>query len=111
MFHVKHRKGQGDIMKHEYITIDGVEFEKGNDIENIPNIAHKTIYDCYGKPSVVKASIYNEWEKWFIKNNGSCGVASYNCMMFTLNGTIYVDGICYYCYITKNHNRIYKVVE
>lgn len=96
------------------ITINHETFElfKPMTMLDMPVISRRDIDDCYERASQTKRSIYNEWSNWFTNNDGYCGVMSYNCNFFTINGLV-VDketGKRYYCYITHAHNRAYEIV-
>ena len=98
--------------RYETIKLNGEYFEldtKERTTET--SISRRDIDDCYERPSRYKLSIYNEWSNWFLNNDGYCGVGSYNCMMFTIQGyvTDKETGKRYYCYITKAHNKCIEV--
>ena len=98
--------------RYETITLNGQHFEldtKERTIET--SISRRNIFDCYERPSSYKVSIYQDWLTWFIDNDGYCGVCSYNCNFFTIQGyvTDKETGKRYYCYITKVHNKCIEV--
>ena len=97
---------------YETITLNGEYFTldtKETKTETLLNICD--IYDCYERPSQYKVGIFEDWKRWFIQNDGNCTVSSYNCMMFTIAGyvTDKNTGDRYYCYITKAHNKCWKI--
>ena len=74
-------------------------------IENRDRRFEKSFYDLYQNPSVIKKSIYNDWENFFnslgiydIKCQGSC-------MTFSITAYDHTNGYIYY--ITKSYNRLY----
>ena len=72
----------------------------------------RTLWDCYGRPSSTKESIYRDWDNWSWENNLCMfGVRSYNCNVFTLE-CLYItanDGNLYYLEITPCYNRAYII--
>ena len=94
--------------------INNVPFELGKPktLLDTPNINRLSVIDVYGRPSQTKIAIYEDWERWFLDNDGYCGVVSHNCNFFTINGRV-IDQITskeYYCYITASHNRAYEII-
>lgn len=96
------------------ITINNEVFELGKPMTalDVPAISDRDVSDCYTRPSMCKLSIFNEWSNWFINNEGYCGVSSYNCNFFTINGIVTDKETKkrYYCYITYAHNRAYEII-
>ena len=96
------------------IMINNVSFEIGKPITllDIPTIKRISVTDVYGRPSLTKIAIYEDWERWFLDNDGYCGVASHSCNFFTIKGRV-IDQTTnkeYYCYITASHNRAYEII-
>ena len=98
--------------RYETITLNGVRFTLDTkDVTSETSISRRDVSDCYGRPSLTKLAIFNEWSNWFLNNDGYCGVSSYNCNFFTIHGyvTDKETGKRYYCYITKAHNTCIEV--
>lgn len=96
------------------ITINNETFELGKPMTfmDMPHISMRDLDDCYTRPSMTKVRIFNQWQNWFINNDGYCGVMSYNSNFFTINGLVEDKNTNkkYYCYITHAHNRAYEIV-
>ena len=75
-------------------------------------VTRRDIWDCYERPSARKENIFKGWADWFLTANSyDFRVASYNCMIFTIEGYI-IDtetNIEYYVYITPSHNSAWIV--
>lgn len=99
--------------RYETITLNGERFELDTKetVSTSISIKRRTVDDCYERPSSYKREIFEDWWRWFIENGGYCGVASYNCMQFTIEGVVFDKETQeeYYCYITKAHNKCWKV--
>ena len=98
--------------RYETINLNGEYFELDTKEKTTEtSISRRSVEDCYGRASQTKICIYSLWRDWFITNDGYCGVASYNCMMFAIQGyvTDKETGKRYYCYITKAHNKCIEV--
>ena len=93
------------------IQLNNVDFELGKSIKGVPAIDHRSIWDCYGRPSNTKVSIYEDWRNWFVRDcdTYNFGICSRNCNFFSIEGVIDVDGVLYYLYITRSHNRAYPI--
>lgn len=78
---------------------------------------YDTLWDAYDRPSTAKIEIYDTWKKWFIELGQSAGVAGYdwwisskNTFGFSITGyVVYEDGTAQAFYITRDHNRMYKM--
>ena len=72
---------------------------------------HRSIWDCYNRPSRTKEEIYEDWLKWAVDTDvESFGVCSYNCNFFTLTGLFYNnDDECYFLKITPCHNYATRI--
>lgn len=96
------------------ITINGKTFELGKEMTalDVPSISRRDVDDVYSRPSNRKRVIFMNWFNWFMANDGYCGVMSYNCNFFTINGIVTDNesGKRYYCYITYAHDRAYEIV-
>lgn len=92
----------------ENLTIDGVDFKVDTKATaSYPAEAGiRTVHDCYERPSQYKENIFYDWQRWFINHDGWCSVASYNCMMFTLEGVLKVGDRLYRAYITKTRQEL-----
>ena len=99
------------------MEINGVTFEltaprKPKHLEDVirrlDRYAHRTIWECYERPSETKESIYKKWLDWYTDQGEEIdyfGVSSYNSMCFTLQA-LYFDGVFYYeLRITRDYNR------
>lgn len=76
-----------------------------------PNVSQKSIEDVYNRPSLTKLHIFNSWSNWFVNNDGHCGVSSYNCNFFSIEGIVKdkATNKCYYCWITRTYNRCIEI--
>ena len=99
------------------IKLNGVTFEvikPRNEVHKyIGTLGSKSdIRQYYGRPSIYKVAIWESWLDWANTTNGvvSFEICSSNGFQFTIAG-LYVDenGDEYNIYITKAHNRLYKV--
>lgn len=106
------------------VELHGVTFEvNDNDAMNASfdslkirtQWTYNTIWDAYNKPSVYKEEAWQEWCKW-INDNYAYGdyeivISGRNCMMFTISAKVREkDGTAWYLWITRDHNRAYKLV-
>ena len=106
-------------MKRQTLTINGQTFElfksKSNETESFTNgAAYDEIYEAYGRPSYTKVQVWNEWCGWCyscIEKGIPCtlGIASHNCMQFSIVGKIQYGGHVYRLWITREHNRAYLI--
>ena len=94
------------------LTVDGVNFKVDTKATAIApaGAGIRTVDDCYGRPSQYKRAIFEDWQRWFIKHDGWCSVASYNRMMFTLEGVLKVGKQLYRAYITKTRQELTPIV-
>ena len=95
------------------IEINGVTFELQNKEITLPIVElhpHRTIWDCYRRPSSRKVSIY---EKWLHYSSELCAygfkVSSCNSHVFTLEFQFKYNGVKYHAHITQAHNYLYKI--
>lgn len=120
MFHVKHgsinqatkNKGEKTMKRWQFIIINGRSFELDTKNAGVnPNMIIRGIHDVYGRPSDTKISIFESWARWFIGNDGTVTVRSYNCMFFTLHGVVRdaETGNWYECDITPSHNYCWLI--
>lgn len=94
------------------MEIAGMTFEIGKDIDYIPSIPNREVFDVYDRPSEAKRHIWSAWRNWFW-NQLNCfevGVESYNCHFFTIGAVATYEGENYYFHITSAHNTIHKIV-
>ena len=94
------------------ITINGEIFELDTkETVNNPIVLYKSVYDCYGRCSYTKQSIWEEWARWFRERDSHMfGVTSHNCNFFTISGCVTGDdGNEYFVVITARHNRAWRV--
>lgn len=99
-------------MKYERISLNGRSFEL--DIKNAgvnPSMIIRGIHDVYGRPSDTKVAIFESWARWFIDNEGTVTVRSYNSNFFTLHGVVRdaETGNWYECDITPSHNYCWLI--
>lgn len=70
------------------------------------------IFCHYDRPSIYKVNIWKSWLDWAKRTDGVIAfeITSVNIFQFTIGG-LYTDenGDEYNIYITKAHNRLYKV--
>ena len=97
------------------IKINGVDFELKKEVITLPIVEyhpHRTIWDCYNRPSSTKVAIYEEWLRYAnsIDAQGFT-VSSYNCNFFSLKFVFRYEGIKYQAHITYANNYLYRVVE
>ena len=103
------------MRKWETMTINRERFEVNTidiEVENCLRGYHD-IYEAYDNPSEIKKAIWYDWKAWFTSNGGYCQIVSHNCMQFSIAGYVTDEDTKerYYCYITKAHNKAWKVVE
>lgn len=95
------------------IKINGVKFELQSKEIVLPTVnyhPHRTIWDCYNRPSSTKVSIYESWLRYATEINAyGFTVSSYNCSFFSLEFQFTHEGIMYHAYITHAHNYLYKI--
>lgn len=94
-------------MKYERISLNGKSFELNTKATGVnPFMIIRGIHDVYGRPSDTKVAIFESWARWFIANEGTVTVRSYNCNFFTLHGIVRdaETGNWYECDITPSHN-------
>lgn len=70
------------------------------------------IFNWYDRPSIYKVEIWRDWLNWARETEGikAFEISSANGFQFTIGG-LYIDenGNEYNIYITRDHNRIFKV--
>lgn len=101
-------------MKYESIILNGRHFELNTREAGVnPNTVLRGIHDVYGRPSARKVAIFEDWARWFIDNDGTVTVRSYNSSFFTLHGVVhdYVSDNWYECDITPAHNYCRLIPE
>ena len=99
------------------LTINGIIFElhtsRMHNVAPITGCHRDEIFEVYGKPSVYKVGVWNNWCDWCrqVNNLGyECGIQieSHNCNFFTITGSLRMNEEVYDLYITRSHKRIYK---
>ena len=80
---------------------------------------HRSLTDCYKKPSVLKQSIYSNWVHWLIALNdsttdmrfGPMSVLTYNTNVFTLGCDVYNNSnqLIGQIYISPKRQEFWKV--
>lgn len=78
---------------------------------------YKDLWDAYKRPSMTKVFIYHKWAEWFLelsllKTTRECKfwISSRNTFGFSITGYIInYDGTAQAFYITKDHNRMYRM--
>ena len=99
-------------------TINGIDFEMQNNsitdtiFTNLLYGKHCDLFDYYERPSQTKINIWDSWVEWFCQTDGilSWSVCGANSNQFSIEATYQdINGDCYKLYITKAHNRIYRV--
>lgn len=97
------------------IMINGVIFELRDKEILLPIVErypHRTIWDCYVKPSTTKVSTYERWLRYATEVDAQgFTISSYNSYIFTLGFHLKHDGITYHAHITKSHNYLYKIAQ
>ncbi len=90
------------------VVIDGVNFaiDTKNTTSAPTGGAIRRVEDVYARPSQTKLNIFYDWQAWCVEHCGYCEVASYNCMMFTLDGMIEYEGKKYRLYISKTRHEL-----
>ena len=95
------------------IEIKGVTFELQDKEIVLPIVElypHRTIWDCYNRPSDTKVSIYESWLRYATEVDAyGFTVSSYNCNFFSLEFQFKHAGIRYHAHITPCHNYLYKI--
>ena len=99
--------------RYEAITLNGKYFtlDTKETVLTSKSISRRTVDDCYSRPSSTKQQIFDSWFNWFIENGGYCGVASYNCNFFTIEGYVFDSETNeeYFCYITHANHKCWRV--
>lgn len=95
------------------IEINGVKFELQSKKIVLPTVElypHRTIWDCYNRPSATKVSIYEKWLH-YASEVGAYGftVSSSNRHVFTLDFQFKYNNVNYHAHITPAHNYLYKL--
>lgn len=99
------------------IEINGVTFElikPRNEVRPFSGwfCDESAIFCHYDRPSIYKVDIWKSWLNWARNTDGVTAfeITSANGFQFTIGG-LYTDdnGDEYNIYITKAHNRLYKV--
>ena len=99
------------MKQRQTIILNGKPFTLCKEVTN-RQCSHRSLFDCYGKPSSTKVSIWESWLQWFHDQYSSdFGVASYNCNFFTIEGKVEKDGQLYYIYITSTRQEAYPIVD
>lgn len=69
----------------------------------------RDIYDVYGRPSITKVDIYNDWTIYTWQIGATTpSVQTFNTFQFTLAFFATVNGEEYFFFITPNRNYIMK---
>ena len=106
--------------------INGVMFEEKRRVLTFHEVTaclgtpwghYKDLWDAYNRPSKAKIGIYEEWSNWFLELNllkcvRECKwwISSRNTFGFSITGyVIYENGTAQAFYITRDHNRMYKM--
>lgn len=102
------RKWETMTINSERFEVNTVDLEVENGLRGYDNI-----YEAYDNPSETKRAIWNDWKNWFTFYGGYCRIVSRNCNFFSIAGYVTDEDTKerYYCYITKAHNKAWKVVE
>lgn len=69
----------------------------------------RTIWDAYRRPSFNKERIWNEWARWADEVGARICIESANSQIFTISGSVVVDDIPYFIYVTPTYWRVYPV--
>lgn len=116
----KNRK-KGKIMSRKNIEINDIMFELYEAKDAHTSDFYRSnvgcnideIFECYGRPSSTKVSIWADWCEWCREINESGGlchikISSHNCMMFSITGfVIDSNDNKFLLWITRDHNRAY----
>ena len=106
-----------------YLNIGGERYEVAKNTYKISfnyfssikyNSNLKTLSQCYGRPSEIKVSIYNDYYDTLKKECEEVfdyGISSYNANLIILGAYVklYNDSNIYYLDIHKTYNKAYKV--
>ena len=104
----------------------GVDFEmkrKAVDLDEVTRCLgtpwghYRDIMDAYTNPSATKRVIWSDWNEWLNEiakdptvEKCDMWISSRNCMQFSITGYVtYKSGFGYAFYITRDHNRLYKL--
>ena len=98
----------------KYITINNERFEVKKDLDFESCVtSHRTLFECYARPSKHKINIYEYWREFFEKSGDieQFGVCSYNTNIFTLECVAYIPSLedIYYFYITPKRKEIHHL--
>ncbi len=103
------------------IQIHGETFEvKRLNIEKMQLLAinmfdarwtHKTLYECYERPSSAKVQIFNHWMRFFsdVDNVHNICITSYNTFRFSIGAILHDtdENMVGIFHITPTHNYLY----
>lgn len=85
--------------------------------DSIISGTHRDLSDCYAKPSTTKKEIFDYWRVWYSKIKSEnivpverLSVSGASPRQFSLVGIVNIDFEDYIIYITKEHNRLIKVM-
>ena len=101
------------------ISINGIEFELYKPdscigVRFVSGAVYDEIYEVYDRPSYYKVEVWHEWCRWcFACCHGdipcTLRISSHNCMQFSISGFVLFEGHTYKIWITRNHNRAFKL--
>lgn len=77
--------------------------------EKYKNSTATKLSDVYGRYGYEKERVMNEWEQFLGDEASELRILSHNQNFFTLGFEVVLHGQKYFCYITKDHNRMVKL--
>lgn len=101
----------------KYTTLAEIDFEdrtsRNHPVPPINGYNRNEIFECYGKPSKIKVSIWNEWCDWcddMHELGYECGIKihRHNYNAFTIAGSVRKGDEVIDIWITAKHNRMYR---
>ena len=102
-------------MKKNTITINGTTFELGKPVTSINSVKYganpREIREVYGRPSLHKISIWEEWCKWANECDANLEIRGHNCNFFSIAGNVEHEGHTYNLWITYAHQRVFEVSQ
>ena len=106
-------------MSRKTIELNGVDFEYMGESTDIAMTGscyiRNDILDAYSRPSSYKVRIWNSWCQWaediddMSNSYAWIEITHHNSMTFTISGQICIDNVPYKVYITKAHNRAWRL--
>ena len=105
--------------KENFVVLNGEIFELNGFSDTVALTGScyvlNDIYDHYKRPSQWKMAIWQQWCKWaediddMPNSYAWIEITHHNSQTFTISGQICIDNVPYKVYITKAHNRAWRL--